>query len=344
MSSSATSRIIFRYETRLLQGAILKKRYKRFLADVQLPPGYTDPTGTEDDKETIENGTGCSDTVVYVPNTGSMLNLVPPQLIDPLCVLSVAPPGSKRKYRHTVEMIQVGGSESYVGIHSALANKMVANALKLDLIPECSGFTHMQQEVKVEHQEDSENICDSSEMLSKSKKKSNKKQSGSVKKKADSRIDFELLFGNPPNANELPQTTAGRKRKQPCSEHELAKQFDISQRMLIEVKSVTLAPYEDIPPPESFNRLAEFPDSVSIRALKHAECLMHHVLAGGRAAILFLIQRDDCSSFTISTIDAAYKEAVREAQAAGVLILPYVCRMNPIDRSVELLGRVPFLE
>jgi DNA-binding sugar fermentation-stimulating protein len=273
-------------------------------------------------------------TTVYVPNTGSMLNLVPPQLVDPLCVLSVAPSGSKRKYQHTMEMIQVG--KTFVGIHSALANKMVANALRMDLIPECRGFSSFKQEIKIEDAASVRN-----------------------KKKTESRIDFELIFGGKHDAKKgtvtLPSSPI-RKRKRGVSTdasdikrgtddvHDAAADHgvlvaDISQRMLLEVKSVTLAPYDGLP-----NQLAEFPDSVSVRAKKHAECLTHHVRSGGRAALLFLIQRSDCSSFTISPIDAAYKLAVSEAKQAGVLILPYVCRLNPDHGTVELVGRVPFLE
>lgn len=300
-------RIIYKYESQLIQNVTLKRRYKRFLADVTLTPA-TD------------------ETVVYVPNTGSMLNLVPPQLQDPPCVLSIAPEKSKRKYKYTVEMIQV--NQTFVGIHSALANRMVLNALQRNYIPECSGFSDLKQEVTVEEYDDDVTAL---------KQHSSRKQ-GKGKKKNLSRIDFELLFGNQ-NCNQSGKNSTHGKRKR-CSKFSEDIHVDISQRMLIEVKSVTLAPYER----STELVMAEFPDCVSARAKKHAESLTRHVKNGGRAALIFLIQRDDCNSFTISSIDMAYKEAVRAAKAAGVLVLPYMCRLCPSEATVEIMGKVPFIE
>ena len=260
------------------------------------------------------------DTVVYVPNTGSMLNLVPPQVIDPPCVLSMAPENSNRKYKYTVEMVQV--NQTYVGIHSALANKMVLNALKRDLIPECSGFSDIRREVKICHKL----------ALKASSKKSDKS--------SESRIDFELLFAAADDVSEN-DSLSSRKRKYSKVEKRNFEGDNATRSMLVEVKSVTLGPCDA---DRSKPNLATFPDSVSSRAKKHAECLAQHVGAGGRAAILFLIQRDDCNSFSISPIDMAYKEAVQEAQAAGVLILPYKCKLNPNAGTVELIGKVPFID
>jgi DNA-binding sugar fermentation-stimulating protein len=292
--------------------------------------------------------------VVYVPNTGSMLNLVPPQLVNPLCVLSVAPANNKRKYQHTIEMIQV--NQTYVGIHSALANKMVANALRLDLIPECSGYSSMRQEVKVPEHEQQQTPPSTPLPSAVASSKTNCKQPSNAKKAVDSRIDFELLFGtsDQEHSSKKDRTSSCKKRKRPAGTKQDAlttdadidiDDVDISQRMLVEVKSVTLAPCDGGQGQQPQQQVAEFPDSVSTRAKKHAECLTQHVRKGGRAALLFLIQRDDCSAgFALSSIDAAYKEAVREAAAAGVLVLPYMCRLRPREGTVELLGRVPFLE
>ena len=35
---------------------------------------------------------------------------------------------------------------------------------------------------------------------------------------------------------------------------------------------------------------------------------------------------------------------LHEAAAAGVQIIPYSCRLNPLTSSVELLGRLPFID
>mmetsp|Transcript_17866 Transcript_17866/g.17192 ORF Transcript_17866/g.17192 Transcript_17866/m.17192 type:complete len:134 (+) Transcript_17866:1027-1428(+) len=71
---------------------------------------------------------------------------------------------------------------------------------------------------------------------------------------------------------------------------------------------------------------------------------MKHVQEGGRAGILFLIQRDDCISFSACARDPAYGVLLHEAFVAGVSILPYHCRLDPTKGTVELLGRLPFID
>ncbi|MCR8825119.1 DNA/RNA nuclease SfsA [Pseudosulfitobacter koreensis] len=78
----------------------------------------------------------------------------------------------------------------------------------------------------------------------------------------------------------------------------------------VEVKSVTL------------NRrpgLAEFPDSVTARGAKHLAELARMAQAGHRAVMLYLVQRTDCTRFTLAhDIDPAYSDAYRAARQAGV--------------------------
>ena len=78
----------------------------------------------------------------------------------------------------------------------------------------------------------------------------------------------------------------------------------------VEVKSVTLSR-------RSGN--AEFPDSVTARGAKHLEELGAMALAGHRAVMLYLVQRTDCTTFTVADdIDPAYGEAYWTAREAGV--------------------------
>ena len=42
--------------------------------------------------------------------------------------------GKSRKYRHTLEAIQPGPGDVWVGVHSALANKMVNKALEAGIL------------------------------------------------------------------------------------------------------------------------------------------------------------------------------------------------------------------
>ena len=78
----------------------------------------------------------------------------------------------------------------------------------------------------------------------------------------------------------------------------------------VEVKSVTLSRQPG---------QAEFPDSVTARGAKHLLELATMAQAGHRAIMLYLVQRTDCTSFTLAEdIDPTYAAAFRSARDAGV--------------------------
>lgn len=251
---------LYSYELQLNSG-ILLKRYKRFLADVDM-------------------GNGIS--TVYCPNTGSLLGMNPSAEHQPRCACSVAPFTSKRKYTHTLEMIEDRGV--WVGIHSALANKIVRRALSGGDIIEFRDIMSIEQEVKVE---------------------------------GKSRIDFLLT---------LPSTSESASVR----------------KCFIEVKSVSMA-VERVATGTSYLR-AEFPDCESERAQKHIRFLTDHVLKGGDAAVIFLIQRPDCSAFSISKLDMKYERLVSLACEAGVKILPYHVELDAVGGEIRILGRLPFID
>ena len=111
--------------------------------------------------------------------------------------------------------------------------------------------------------------------------------------------------------------------------------------MLVEVKSVTLAP--DSETVEFGRRNAQFPDCVSDRASKHLRVLMDHKRKGNRAAVFFLIQRDDVSSFSACHLDPVYSLLLEEAHAAGVEIIAYTSKINAESGQVSLLDSVPYV-
>lgn len=85
--------------------------------------------------------------------------------------------------------------------------------------------------------------------------------------------------------------------------------------------------------------LAEFPDCVTVRGVKHLKALERRVEAGERAVMLFVVQRSDCALFdTADDIDRAYGPALREAAGRGVEVLVYGCALSPksirIDRPL----------
>lgn len=97
----------------------------------------------------------------------------------------------------------------------------------------------------------------------------------------------------------------------------------------IEVKNVTLA----------MNGTAAFPDAVSERGTKHLKELMRLKRQGHRAAIVFVIQRGDCSTFRpADEIDSEYGRWLRKAIKAGVEALPY--RAKVTAREIVLTDRI----
>ena len=76
--------------------------------------------------------------------------------------------------------------------------------------------------------------------------------------------------------------------------------------------------------------LAEFPDTVTARGFKHLEELGDMAEAGFRAVMLYLVQRDDCSRFSIcEDLDPAYAAGFRRARARGVEAYAVKCAVTP---------------
>lgn len=81
--------------------------------------------------------------------------------------------------------------------------------------------------------------------------------------------------------------------------------------------------------------LAEFPDSVTERGVKHLVELSAMVAAGHRAVMLYLIQRADAERFAFAAdIDPRYAAAFLKAQAAGVEAIVLACTVTPEDISI----------
>lgn len=88
--------------------------------------------------------------------------------------------------------------------------------------------------------------------------------------------------------------------------------------------------------------LAEFPDCNTVRGVKHLKALERVVQAGGRAVMLFVVQRMDCEAFTTADdIDRAYGPALREAASRGVEVLCYSCHLSP--EEIRLDRPMPWL-
>lgn len=218
-----------------LTEAILLKRYKRFLADTQIGEKFL---------------------TAHVPNTGSMTSCWEPNW---KCALSKSD-NPNRKMPYTLELTHNG--ESWIGVNTGNANKLVNEWLNSELLPEFKGYKHIRPEKKI----------------------------------GDSRIDFYL---------------EGHSHLPSC---------------YIEVKNVTL----------KLDGVAQFPDAVSERGQKHLRELMTLKEKGHRAAMLYVVQREDVEIFTpAESIDKEYAKLLRMAHAQGVEIIVYQCKMEIEEISLK---------
>ncbi len=105
------------------------------------------------------------------------------------------------------------------------------------------------------------------------------------------------------------------------------------QKAFLEVKSVTLSRKSGI---------AEFPDAVTSRGLKHLEELEKAKKEGYESYLVYLVQREDCDQFKIAKdIDPKYYEAFLKAKKNGVKFISYSCNVNEkeisINKSIKII-------
>ena len=91
-------------------------------------------------------------------------------------------------------------------------------------------------------------------------------------------------------------------------------------KAFVEVKNVTLSRKK---------ALAEFPDAITTRGLKHINELLKASKKNYKIFILYLIQRNDCKSFAIAKdIDPNYATALNKAVKNKLKILCYDCKFS----------------
>lgn len=82
---------------------------------------------------------------------------------------------------------------------------------------------------------------------------------------------------------------------------------------------------------------ALFPDTVTERGQKHLNDLMGVMAQGGRATLLYFINRGDCDQFAPGdTADPVYGQLLRRAIKAGLIVLP--CRFQVSPEGLSYLG------
>ena len=88
-------------------------------------------------------------------------------------------------------------------------------------------------------------------------------------------------------------------------------------------------------------KIAEFPDSVTTRGLKHINELIKASKKNYKVFILYLIQRDDCRSFTIAKdIDPDYAKALIKGVKNKLNILCYDCKFSL--KGIKLNKKINF--
>ena len=114
------------FANKLIKGTLLK-RYKRFLADVQLEDGQV--------------------VIAHCPNTGAMTGCGEPGYE----VWLSKSDNPKRKLAYTWELA-VNQQGHWIGINTNNANKLVAEALAENALPELQGYRQIRSEVKYGHE------------------------------------------------------------------------------------------------------------------------------------------------------------------------------------------------
>lgn len=101
-------------------------------------------------------------------------------------------------------------------------------------------------------------------------------------------------------------------------------------KFYVEVKSATLVE----------NNVARFPDAPTERGARHLEELLRAVKEGHRAAVVFLIQRDDAEAFSPNDMtDPKFGLILRKVVDAGVEAYAFKCEIT-LD-EVKIIGSLP---
>ncbi len=108
--------------------------------------------------------------------------------------------------------------------------------------------------------------------------------------------------------------------------------FNKNNKAFLEVKNVTLS---------RENNLAEFPDTITSRGLKHINELINASKKKYKIFILYLIQREDCRFFSIAKdIDQKYANALGKAVKNKLNILCYDCKFS--SKGIKLNNKIKF--
>ena len=105
-----------------------------------------------------------------------------------------------------------------------------------------------------------------------------------------------------------------------------------NKNIFIEVKNVTLS---------RINGIAEFPDAITARGLKHIQKLLEASQKGYDIYLIYEIQRNDCNKFKIANdIDHQYFEMLKKAVKKKLKVLCYDCKF--LSKGIKINREIEF--
>ncbi|PNH10688.1 Sugar fermentation stimulation [Tetrabaena socialis] len=235
-----------------------------------------------------------------------MTGLLDWPLAPVVCSTSSAP---KRKYPHTLEMIQASPGGAWVGVHSALANRLVEELLAKRLLPQLGEWVEVKREVAYGDR--------------------------------GSRVDLVLTRATGRRVYvEVKSVTLAEPYSQsnpPCDAAAAAADVAASSPAAAAGAAAAATSAAAAAPAAAAagtsaaaagaaatpgRRIALFPDTVSERAQRHVRDLEDAVQGGHEAACVFVIQRGDCDVFApCAAKDPLYAQLLRQAARNGVQVL-----------------------
>ena len=105
-----------------------------------------------------------------------------------------------------------------------------------------------------------------------------------------------------------------------------------TRKSFVEVKNVTLSRKKGV---------AEFPDAITSRGLKHIKELLKAEKKGFDIYFIYVIQREDCIKFELaSDIDPEYCELLNKSVKKNLNVLCYDCKFS--SKGIKLNQRIKF--
>lgn len=283
------------FESPLLEGRLVR-RYKRFLADIELEGGRA--------------------VTAHCPNSGSMLGLRGPG--SPVMVRHV--PDPKRKLRWTWELVSPDAGRTWVGINTMRPNQVVEHLVAAGAVPGLDPSAGLRREVRY-------GVGSRIDLLL------GDPTEGPGRATYVEVKNTTLAYRTPIADIGGPDVPEGDRGEGDAASGRAGAMADASvggrseETPAANCRKTSAAKGGGAPPSRVATgpgpHTAVFPDAVTTRGAKHMRELAAMVAEGHDAAVVFFVNRADCDRFDVADdIDPAYGAALRNAVEAGVRVVP----------------------